>query len=97
MSWETTQTLISLTSLLFTIGIWVIIFLIIRAIWRAFKKFIFEAIDRSNGNAPRSDAGKQTYTYTYSTGKPKYTDEARRACEEVKPKRKRDEKPPWEE
>ena len=52
---------------------------------------------RSNGTAPRPDAGQQTYTYTYSTGKPKYTDEARRACEDVTPKRKRDEKPPWEE
>lgn len=32
-----------------TIGIFLIIFLIIRAIWRAIKRFTFEVIDRTNG------------------------------------------------
>lgn len=66
MSWETTQTLISLTSILITIGILVIIFLIIRGIWRAFKKFIFELIDRANGNGPKTKTNKTNYTYTYN-------------------------------
>ena len=86
MSWETTQTLISLTSILIAIGILVIIFLIIRGIWRAIKKFIFELIDHANGTAPRPDAGK-----------PKYIYEARNACEKVTPKQKQNQTPPWEE
>lgn len=34
---------------LFLIGFFVIIYFIIRAIWRAIKRFTFEAIDRANG------------------------------------------------
>lgn len=47
--------------------------------------------------APRSNVGQPKYTYTYNAEKTKYTNEARRACENVTPKRKKDEKPPWEE
>lgn len=38
-----------------TIGIFLIIFLIIRAIWRAIKRFTFEIIDRTN------DANRPNY------------------------------------
>ena len=44
--------------------------------------------NRSNGTAPRPDAGKQNYTYTYNAGKPH---------EDPQKKQKQDEKPPWEE
>ena len=44
----------------------------------------FKEIDNKNNS--RTDTSKMKYTY-----------EARRACENVTPKRKQDEKPPWEE
>lgn len=68
------------------LAVFLIIFLIIRSIIRAFKKFIFEVIDRTNNTAPRTNASQTKYTY-----------EARKACEKVTPKRKQDTKPPWEE
>lgn len=78
----------ALLSIIFTIIWLLIVFLIIRAIWRTVKKFIFELTDRTNGTGPRSDAGKQNYTYTYNAGKP---------YENTQQKRKKDDTPPWEE
>lgn len=63
-----------------------IFFLIIWGIARAIKKFVYGVIDHAKGTAPRTDASKV-----------KYTVEARRAYEEVTPKRQRDQKPPWEQ
>ena len=63
-----------------------IAFLVIFFLARAFKKFLFELIDHANGNSPRTNASKKGYTA-----------EARRAYESVTSKRKKDEKPPWEE
>lgn len=49
-----------------TIGIFLIIFLVIRAIWRAIKRFTFEAIDRTNGtNRPNyQDEARRAYGKT---------------------------------
>ena len=49
MSHEMIQLICYLGGLLFLIGFFVILYFIIRAIWRAIKRFTFEAIDRANG------------------------------------------------
>lgn len=36
---------------IFLIGFFVILYLIIRAVWRAIKRFTFEIIDRTNGTS----------------------------------------------
>lgn len=82
MNRETAHLLMLATGALFVIGTCVIIYLIIRAIWRAIKRFTFEIIDRTNGAASR---------------KPDYRGEARKACEKVTPKQDKNATPPWEE
>ena len=76
----------ALFGLIWMIVWFLFIFLIIRGIWRAIKKFTFEIIDHTKGTTPQTDASKA-----------KYTAEARKACEKVTPKRRRDETPPWEQ
>lgn len=49
MNHETAQLIMLATGALFVVGTCIIIYLIIRAIWRAIKRFTFEAIDRANG------------------------------------------------
>lgn len=49
MSWQMITLIRMLGGLLFLIGFFVILYFIIRAIWRAIKRFTFEAIDRANG------------------------------------------------
>ena len=63
-----------------------IMLIIISAIALIIKKFIFSIIDHAKGTDAQTKASKKDYTA-----------EARGAYESVTPKRKRDEKPPWEE
>lgn len=81
MNHDVYQKIFMLCGYLFVIGFFVIAYIIIRKIWKAFKN-----MDRANSNTPPVNASKTKYTY-----------EARKACEDVKPKRKQEEKPPWEE
>ena len=86
MNHNTFRTIFMLSGFLFLIGACVIIYLIIRSIWRAFKSFLFELVDHIKGTAPRTN-----------TSNTKYIAEARKACENVTPKQKQDETPPWEQ
>ena len=79
--------LIPLLAIIFFFAICIIIFLIIRAIWRAIKRFTFEVIDHANG----------TGTGASGASKKDYTREARNACEKVTPKKDKNATPPWEE
>lgn len=55
MSWQMITLIRMLGGLLFLIGFFVIVYFIIRAIWRAIKRFTFEIIDHTNG------AGRPNY------------------------------------
>lgn len=49
MNHETAQLIMLDTGALFVVGACIIIYLIVRAVWRAIKRFTFEIIDRTNG------------------------------------------------
>lgn len=51
MNWQMITLIRILGGLLFLVGFFVILYFIIRAIWRAIKRFTFEAIDRTNGTS----------------------------------------------
>ncbi len=51
MSWQMITLIRILGGLLFLVGFFVILYFIIRTIWRAIKRFTFEIIDRTNSTS----------------------------------------------